>query len=133
MGLVLDSSALVELERADDAVERLWSYHTPLYLSAITVAEMLIGIGLADTKARADWRRERFARIQEITEIIPFGADLAREYAEIFCELRRAGKAIPQNDLIIAATALFHSHVVLVGSGGESHFAQVPRLSVVKL
>jgi predicted nucleic acid-binding protein len=57
-------------------------------------------------------------------------AAIAAHWADIFTELRRAGSAIPSNDLAVAATARHLDFGVLVGPRDEDHFRRAPGLRV---
>lgn len=106
MGVILDSSVLVAFERRRFDLERLVSDHTPAAISAVTAAELLIGVERADTPERRT-RREAF--VQNIflrTPIIPFDLAQARLFATKYAELAQQGQLIGDRDLQIAATAL---------------------------
>lgn len=129
MGLVLDTSALIALEKSGwqlgaNAIDE----NDPLILPAIVWAEALVGIRLADTPERATQRRIRLEAIRSITGIEPFSMEIAEHYADIFAELHRKGNLIPQNDMAVAATARCHGCAVLVGPRDEAHFRRVDAL-----
>jgi predicted nucleic acid-binding protein len=131
MGLILDTSALVEIERRitsgnftglplDEAV----------ILPVIVWAEALIGVRLADSPGRAARRRAHLELIRRHANLQPFTPEIAEDYADIFAELQRLGRMIPQNDLAVAATARFLGCGVLVGPFDEAHFRQIDGLAV---
>jgi predicted nucleic acid-binding protein len=85
-----------------------------------------------------NWRRaaERRAKTEALTESVPileFGPAEAERWAELYGHLARAGRLIPSNDLVVAATALERGYGVLVRPGDEVHFCRVPGLRVVVL
>lgn len=138
MGLVIDTSALVDVERAWPATNREseWTHRLdalasePVVLPLIVLAEMWAGAALADTPARASARR---ARVQAIISHVPlaeFDAQAAEIWGNLFAELSRLGTLIPSNDLTVAATAKRLDYGVLVGSADERHFRKVPGLRV---
>ena len=132
MGLLIDTSALVALERSrqrwEAQLESLAS--EPVALPAIVYAELLAGVELADTPARAAARRAKVSALAARVPIVEFGADTASRWARLFAALHRAGRLIPSNDLTVAATALHLGFGVLVGPGDEAHFRRVPELRV---
>ena len=65
--------------------------------------------------------------------LVEFGAGVAAQWARLFATLSRAGRLIPANDLMVAATAVFLEFGVLVGPRDEAHFRAVPGLRVVAL
>jgi len=78
-----------------------------LFLSSITVAELLFGIGaLPDGKrknllaARIDGLLDQFAG-----RVLPFDAEAARRYASLAVKARAAGRGFPAPDGYIAAIA----------------------------
>ena len=131
MGLILDTSALVEIERG------LTASGVPgfplgqrIVLPIIVWAEALIGVRLADTPERAARRRGHLEVIRRYAAIQVFTPEIAEHYADIFAELTRKGQRIPQNDLAVAATARFLNTGVLVGPADERHFRLVEDLDV---
>ena len=130
MGIIIDTSALVDLERKGDTLSSLPQEPTEVYLPAIVLAEVWIGIEVAPSQAI---RKKRLGRIRALLEgmtVIPFTEELAPVYAKLYAELSRKGKAIPANDLAIASTALHYGHDVLVGKNDEAQFRRVPGLKV---
>ncbi len=138
MGLVIDTSALVDVERSapSDAPERVWESllqllaAEPVVLPMIVVAELWAGAALADSPRRADARRRRIEAMLLSIPVADFDVVTAEAWGQLFAELSRLGTMIPSNDLTVAATARRHSCGVLVGTSGERHFRQVPGLRV---
>ena len=132
MGLVIDTSALVALEREGDAWEPLLARFAdePVAVPAIVCAELLAGVRLADTTVRASRRRGKVDELMRRAPVVPFGASTAERWADVFAELHRTGSLIPANDLVVASTALELGFGVLVGPGDERHFRRVSGLRV---
>lgn len=135
MGLVIDTSALVAVERAAFAWERLLAgvEQEAVVLPAIVYGELLVGVELADTAARASSRRAKIDALAARVPIVDFGRQIAERCAGLFVVLSRTGRLIPANDLAVAATALHLEFGVLVGSRDEEHFRRVPGLLVQPL
>lgn len=135
MGLIVDTSALVALERSGTGWEEALSSIAgePAALPAIVYAELLVGAQLAESPARAASRRSKIDALVSRVEIVAFGAEVAERWAELFAALSRAGRLIPANDLAVAATALHLGFGVLVGPRDEAHFRAVPGLRVERL
>ena len=134
MGLVIDTSALVAVERADAWDEALADLaEEPVVLPAIVYAELLAGVLLADTPALAASRRSKIAALVSRVPVVEFGREAAERWAELFAVLTRQGGLIPANDLAVAATSLHLGLGVLVGSRDEAHFRRVPGLRVEPL
>lgn len=135
MGLVVDTSALVDLERAGAEWEAGLSElgDEPVALPAIVYAELLLGVHLARGGARAAQRRAKIEALSGRVPVIPFDQPIASRWAEAFATLQREGTPIPSNDLSVAATALELGYGVLVGARDEAHFRRVPGLRVETL
>ena len=143
MGVVVDTSALVAAERhgATDAsgAPTTWSdllgrlAGESAVLPAAAYAELLVGVHLADSPGRAASRRARIDALTARVPVVDFDSAIARWWAQLFADLRRAGELIPANDLAVAATALHLGFAVLVGPSGEGHFQRVSDLRVERL
>jgi predicted nucleic acid-binding protein len=135
VGLVIDTSALVAIERSgagwEDALESVGD--EPVALPAIVLAELLAGVRLADSANRAAARRAKIDALAARVPVVGFGRAAAERWAEVFAELLRGGTPIPSNDLMVAATALEMGYGVLVGPAGEEHFRRVEGLRVERL
>jgi len=130
--LTLDTSALIAIERA---IERKQEFGYPadatLVLPVIVWAEALIGVRMADSPMRAARRRARLEMIRQRSSFQVFSPEIAEHYADIFAELSARGQNIPQNDLVVAATARALATNLLIGSEDESHFRRVRDLELV--
>jgi tRNA(fMet)-specific endonuclease VapC len=135
LGILIDSSAFVALERRAESwpeeLARLGG--EPLAIPAIVLAELLVGVELADTPARAAKRKARINALVSRVPVVDFGSEIAPRWAELFAALHRSGGPIPSNDLMVAATALHIDFAVLVGPADEAHFRRVPDLRVETL
>lgn len=133
MGLVIDTSALVVLERsAGNWSDRLQAEEAA-FVPAIVYAELLVGVHLADGQRRAAARRAKIEAMVAMAPIVDFDPAAAERWAALYAQLSREGRMIPANDLIVAATALELDCGVLVGPEDEAHFRQIPGLRVVVL
>ena len=134
-GLVIDTSALVALERLSGPwPEALLAVaDAPAVLPAIVYAELLVGVRLADSPVRATRRRAKIDALLAQIPIVDFGMEVAERWADLFTTLSRRGRLIPANDLTVAATALHLGFGVLAGPRDEGHFRTVPGLQVVTL
>jgi tRNA(fMet)-specific endonuclease VapC len=132
VGLVIDTSALVSVERAgvawEEPLSRLGAESAAL--PAIVCAELLAGVHLAQSTARAASRRAKIQALLARVPVIEFGLAVAERWAELFTTLSRRGRLIPANDLAVAATALHLGFGVVVGPQDETHFRTVPGLRV---
>lgn len=102
--LLLDTTVLIDVERSDISLDEVVDDDDDVAISAITVAELLVGIEMASGRRRT--RRETFAR--EIIDSLPaisYDSAVAREHAVLLAWMRRSGRPRGAHDLIIAATA----------------------------
>lgn len=135
MGLVIDTSALVALEREGVA----WDHQLakigdePVALPAIVYAELLAGVALAETPDRAAGRRAKIDALAARVPLAAFATSTAERWAEVFAVLHRSGSLIPANDLAVAATARELGFGVLVGPRDEAHFRRVPDLRIERI
>ena len=108
MGVILDSSVLIEAERGHLDIDRFINDRKtqPFGLSVITVAELLHGVHRADSEKRRVKRSAYVEKVIELFPIYPFGIDTARVYAQLWATLLRKGVQIGAHDLIIASTAI---------------------------
>jgi tRNA(fMet)-specific endonuclease VapC len=81
-------------------------------MAAVTVAELLVGVELADRRRRKS--RERY--VTSLLAAIPvesYDTDVARSHAGLLAHTRRSGRARGAHDLIIAATALARARTIV--------------------
>ncbi len=132
MGLVMDTSALVDLERTGAPLETLLrdAGDEPVVLPAIVLAELLVGARLAPTAPVASQRRAKVDALTARVPLVEFGREIADCWADLFATLQRHGALIPANDLAVAATAVQLGFDVLAGTRDERHFRQVPGVRV---
>ena len=108
MGVILDTSVLVEAERRRFEIDRFTENREEeaFGLSFISVAELLHGVQRADSKSRRLKRSAYVEKIIELFSIYAFETSVARIYAELWSDLSKRGIQIGAHDLIIGSTAL---------------------------
>ncbi len=94
------------------------------FTSAVTVGELFKGACRSAAKERHVRNIEE--RVLPAVTILPYDLPVARIFGEIRAELERTGDILPDADLQIAATALYH-HLELV-TGNLRHFQRIPQL-----
>ena len=124
--ILLDTNVVSEAMKPEPApaVRRWLDAQTAetLYLSSVSIAELMFGIG-ALPKGR---RRDKLAAALEgvlallASRILSFDTDAARRYAELAVRARAAGAGFPTPDGYIAAIAA--SHGLAVASRDTSAF-----------
>jgi predicted nucleic acid-binding protein len=119
--IVLDTSVVIDLFIDGDAADATDAIirHGDGALSAITVFELLSGVR---NPAHLSERRELIdtCHVLEVSREVSFRA------AELYTRLRNAGQLIPNEDLLIAATALVRRSAL--HTLNRRHYERVPSL-----
>jgi toxin FitB len=109
---LLDTNVLSAVMASRPPVEvATWIARQPLdllFTAAVCQAEILSGIGILPRgRRRAALEMAALAMFRDdfADRILPFDADAAVAYAEIFADRRRAGRPAAMADLMIAAIA----------------------------
>ena len=126
--LILDTTVLVTAERGTARLDGLLEDDDDVAIAAITAAELLVGVELADA-TRHD-AREAF--VEDLLGTIPieeYDLEVARAHARLLAHVRRTGKPRGAHDLIIAATAAATGRTVVSSDG--SGFDQLPEVAVL--
>jgi tRNA(fMet)-specific endonuclease VapC len=125
--LILDTSALISLERGGAEQADVLPDDADVAISAVTASELLVGVELADDRYR-ERRSELVEGAIDRLEIIAFDLEIARHHASLLAHARRAGQPRGAHDLQIAATARATSRIVITtyatafqGLPGVSH------------
>ena len=130
--ILLDTNVLSELWKVEPDREVLsWidgQAVETLYLSAITVAELLYGLATMTKGRRRSVYQERLER--EVLpafegRVLPFDLGASRAYAVLMARARAAGKAIGNADGYIAAISVAHGFAVATRDVGPFNAAGV--------
>jgi len=130
MGVILDTSVLIEAERRKFEIDKFTENREeePFGLSVISVAELLHGVRRADSTRR---RLKRSAYVEKVIELFPiyaFEISIARIYTELWSDLSKRGIQIGAHDLIIGSTAL--SLGFSVATYNRRHFDRIEGLKI---
>jgi len=130
MGLMVDTNVFIRFEKSGKPIDfSSWESAQKVYISAVIVSELLMGVHRANTEER---RQRRSAFVEAVISgvgVLDFTVPAARVHAEIYAELAKKGQMIGAHDLIIAATARCHDLSVLTDNVQE--FSRVPGLRVI--
>ena len=99
-------------------------------IAAITAAELLVGVELADRRHK----RSRRAFVDSLLAAIPvepYDLQVARVHAELLAHTRTTGRARGAHDLIIAATA--RAHTRSVATADTNGFSDLPGVTIRRL
>ncbi len=132
MGVILDSSEIIALERNRGMVESLVAGREdePFGISVVTVAELLHGVERADTEPRRLRRQAFVEKVIEMIPIFPFDVGTARIYARVWASLVQRGFTVGAHDLIIAATAISLDYTVITSNLRDFEKIEGVRLEV---
>jgi tRNA(fMet)-specific endonuclease VapC len=110
--LILDTGALIALERGTADPADVLPADADVAISAVTAAELLVGVELADESHRT--RRETIVEgILSRVEIAAYDLEVARHHASLLAHARRVGEPRGAHDLQIAATARATDRMVI--------------------
>ena len=128
MGYLLDTCVISDFVKGEQNTLKLLKSTAPtdIFISSLTVMEVKYGLAI---------NPQRALKIQSLIEallgsmtILPFGVEEAELAAQIRSILKIAGTPIGSYDVLIAATALTHNHIVVTSNVRE--FQRVPSLQI---
>jgi tRNA(fMet)-specific endonuclease VapC len=115
--LILDTSVLIASERGGKQLDRLIADEDDVAIAAVTAAELLVGVELADERRRGD--RDAFVRsVLETVPVEDYDLAVARAHAVLLAHTRRSGVPRGAHDLVIAATAAARDRIVVSTDAG---------------
>lgn len=123
--LLLDTTYLVDVERSGGELGHAIDDDDDVAIAAITIAELRVGVLLADERRRA----QRAAYVEDLVVSVPilaYDLHVAAVHAELLAAVRNQGRPRGAHDLIIAATARSTGRVVLTADA--SAFADLPEV-----
>lgn len=127
--IVLDTNVISEAMKAEPNPNvRAWlneQVTETIYLSSVTLAELLFGIGALPACRRKETLSQMLNGLLELFEdrVLAFDTDAARHYAALAVAARSAGKGFPTPDGYIAAIADAHGFAVATRDVGPFQVA----------
>lgn len=133
MAYLLDSNVLCESSKAqpDPAVMQWLSDHdSELFISVISLGEMLKGIHLMDHGNRREVIERWYQRIERwaAKRLLAMDAPVMTTWGRLYAQHQRAGRKLPLMDSLLAATALQH-HLTIVTRNTYDFPEDVPLLN----
>jgi len=116
--ILLDTNVVSEaMKPLPNEVVRTWfdeQVAETLYLSSVTIAELMFGIGALPDGKRKDRLTAALDGVMMLFtgRILPFDIAAARRYADLAVKARTAGKGFPTPDGYIASIAASHGFTV---------------------
>ena len=126
--ILVDSSLIIEYYRKakkeNCQLYQLFQINTRLYISAMTVYELLCG-------AKTPQLQQDTEDIIGLFDILEFGQDEAKTASSLYKQLKLKNQIIETADILIAATALLHS--VEIATLNVEHFSRFEDLKIVEI
>lgn len=130
--IILDTNVVSEaMKPAPDLAVRTWlndQVAETLYLSSVTLAELLFGIAALPEGRRKKALAETLDGLLELfgDRVLPFDAASARHYADLAAGARAAGKGLPTPDGYIAAIAASKGFAIATRDTSPFEAAGIP-------
>jgi tRNA(fMet)-specific endonuclease VapC len=118
---------LIAAEGASAATDDVMGDDDDVAMAAVTVAELLAGVHLADRRHETARRRYVNALIDTIP-IEPYDLEVARTHAALLAHTHKEGRPRGSHDLLIAATARRSGRTVVAAD--VEGFADLPQVHV---
>ena len=131
MGILIDTSVLVALERGDHDLSLSLDADEEYHVSVVSAAELLHGVHRATGK-RAQARSAYVEGLLAVLPVLSLDLTVARAYAQASAALAKAGNPVDTNDLWIGATAIAHGLEVLASDGDFDRIPGVRRSAGVR-
>lgn len=130
MAYLFDTDAISELLRPRPlSIYVAWLSTIPReeqYTSAVVIGELYKGAYRSQTQQHHLTNIER--RILPAISALPYDEATAKEFGKIRARLEEAGTTLPDADLQIAATAIYHGLELI--SGNLLHFSRIRGLKI---
>jgi len=125
--LLLDTTLLVDAERDQRRLDAVIADDDEVAIAAITVAELAVGVSLADGRRRQS-RQAFLDDVLATMTVVHYDTEVALAHATLLAAARRAGRPRGAHDLIIAATALASGREIVTAD--PTGFEALPSLVV---
>ena len=133
MAYLFDTDAISELLRPRPLQPYLdWLRSIPRedqFTSAVTVGELFKGAYRSSARERHLKNIED--RVLPAVTALPFDVSVARVFGQVRAHLEQTGNILPDADLQIAATALYHDLELVTGN--VRHFERIPDLRINRI
>ena len=126
-GKLVDTNVIIRFLKGQTELFSLFDDMENLYVSSISVGELLYGAELSQKK---DYNRDGYYNFCEQMKVLNIDAEISKTYGKIKSVLKAKGHPIPENDIWIAATALT-ANLSLVTA--DSDFENIPDLIIEKM
>ena len=100
-GKLVDTNVIIRFFKGQTELFSLFDDMENLYISSITVGELMYG---AELSKKSDFNRENYFCFCKQMKVLYPDLEIAKSYGKIKASLKEKGKPIPENDIWIAAT-----------------------------
>lgn len=125
--LLLDTRFLIDVERGGVEIGQVIADDDDVAIAAITLAELRVGVLLADEGRRAA-RSAFFDAVRSGLPVVGYDVDVAEVHSDLLAFVRRSGTPRGAHDLIIAASARASGRGVVTAD--RSAFEGLPGVEV---
>jgi toxin FitB len=136
MTFLIDTDLLSLLERKRVPISLLRWFNEndeSIFLSVVSLAEIEFGISNAPAqhqKPLFDWLSQVRTQFSSSTEEL--SVPILIRWKQLLTDLKRANRTMTCEDSLIAATALYHGHIVVTGNVRHFEPGGVPTLNPLK-
>jgi predicted nucleic acid-binding protein len=137
LGIVLDSSLIIEAERKHQTVEELLTGigeqvgDIDIVMSAVTLAELVHGVARANTAEIRLRRRSFIDEVKKHIPVHPVSDETAELAGTISGEEAAKGITLPIDDLLIGVSAIEQGYAL--ATRNMRHFEKIPGLNLIRL
>lgn len=125
MKLVLDTNIAIGFLKGHRTIVENLKQADKVYLPVIVVGELLYGAKKSSQPAR---NLKRFRSFINDCTLIAIDEEISEHYSNIKLELSKKGTPIPENDIWIAATAIYYSTTLATN---DNHFTCIDNLKIL--
>lgn len=100
-GKLVDTNVIIRFFKGQTELFSLFDDMENLYISSITVGELMYG---AELSKKSDFNRDNYFCFCQQMKVLYPDLEVAKSYGKIKASLKAKGKTIPENDIWIAAT-----------------------------
>lgn len=125
--LLLDTTFLIDVERGGMDIDEAIADDDDVAIAAVTLAELRVGVLLADEGRRAG-RSAFFEAVRAGLPVVGYDADVVDVHGDLLAFVRRSGTPRGAHDLIIAASARATGREVVTAD--RSAFEGLPGVEV---
>lgn len=126
-GKLVDTKVIIRFFKGETELFSLFDDMENLYISSITVGELMYG---AELSKKSDFNRENYFCFCQQMKVLYPDLEMAKSYGIIKASLKSKGKPIPENAIWIAATC-HAADLILITA--DSDFDFVDEISVEKM